>query len=78
MDKIKCIGATLALVNSGKKVGPYFIGLSLEAIKKKFSNKLTSTNLEIVEIDVIHIKNLPGYQRALEKLNNGYTAVMVS
>ncbi|MBU1038816.1 hypothetical protein KKC17_01065 [Patescibacteria group bacterium] len=73
----KNIGAVITLVNTGKKIGPYFIGVSLEAIKKKFSNKIINNNFEIVEIDTIHIKNLPGYNKALEKINNGDSATII-
>lgn len=77
MNNKQCIGAVIALKNNGKKIGPYFIGTSLEAIQKKFSKKIINDKFEIIEIDIIHIKNLPGYQQASEKINNGDSAAII-
>ncbi len=67
----------MSLKDNGKKIGPHFIGISLEAIQKKFSKNVINKNFEIIEIDIIHIKNLRGYQQALEKINNGDSAAII-
>lgn len=71
------VGAAIALAASGKKIGPYFLGLSLSDIQKKFVDKIKNPNFELVEVDLIHIKKLSGYKNAIEKLEDGNTATMI-
>ncbi len=63
--------AAIALQNTGKIIGPYFLGNSMRAIEEKFGKKIFNPNFELKEIGIERVKNLKGFNLALEKIEKG-------
>lgn len=65
------IAAALHSSISGKEVGPYFLGISFEAIQKKYEKKLSSHTLELLEIGIERVRTKPGFKKAEEIIKTG-------
>lgn len=71
------IAAALHSESSGKEIGPYFLGISLEAIESKYAKKLVNKNLELREIGIERLLSKSGFRNAFEDVKSGkYSACM--
>lgn len=76
MKKNYCAGV-VTLKNSGRAIGPYFIGISFDAIEEKFGSKIANNNFEILEYDIDKLRGRSDFKSSIAKLADGYIAVML-
>ncbi len=65
------IAAAIIAAHSGKIIGPYFLGTSLEAIESRYTQKLINSNLELQEIGIERVRDKRGFKEAKTKIEEG-------
>lgn len=62
------VAAAIVLQNSGRIIGPYFLGKSMKAIEERYKEKISNLNFDIQEIGIERVTKLRGYTAALNKI----------
>ena len=65
------ISAAIYSTTSGREIGPYFLGISFEAIQRKYAKKFQSNMLELREISIELVRNKTGFKKAQESIRSG-------